>query len=162
MSILRPLSLLAVLLLPACDPPKPGAPAVHETKTNVTGDRAGLATCLETCQSPKDSKTDRATCRLNCQTSFKVTPSPADDPALHAIAICMGQCRSQPGAPAAATACCDDCRTREGGETPPAADVLNILDSCVASCHADASLDLDSRATCRLNCTQSAKHPGPQ
>jgi hypothetical protein len=136
MSANKILLVLSLLLAPAgCDPPG----AVVEKKTDVSGDRRGLSTCLDACAGEKLSETDRATCRLNCEASHDVTPS-AGGPALAATASCLGECHERGGD--GLGACVDRC----GG--------AEALRTCVAGCQS-SERSADDRATCRNLCAQA-------
>jgi hypothetical protein len=132
------LSIVLLVLFVSCD-----APAVVEVKTNVSGDRAGLADCLHSCAAERLSDTDRATCRLNCEASYRVTPSDATTPALAQAANCIDACGERDKA-----ACVAEC----GGP--------EALVACVDECGKDPRQSADDRATCRLLCAQ-ASAPAP-
>ena len=125
-------TILLLLLVPACDP-------------------VGMSACLDLCADTKLSETDRATCRLNCESGYREAPAPAVDPAVSQATTCLGACYPAQGGPAE-PGCVTGCRA--ASRAPAAA--LDLLETCVAGCQADAQLGVDDRATCRLQCAQSA------
>lgn len=136
---------LVLLLVAGCDPSK--------------GDPVGLSACRDRCAGEKLSATDRATCRLDCDNSYRETPTPAVNPGVTLAVRCIGDCRAaKPGTDDGA-ACISACRDSAGNVLP--AGVFDTLTSCVTSCQADAALGEDDRATCRLQCAQTAS-PRPQ
>lgn len=55
-------------------------------------------------------------------------------------------------------ACAGGCKTTAASAaSPPAAEVLDNLDTCIRSCHADKTVIPTNRRTCELNCTQRAR-----
>src|SRR5690606_34538754 len=88
--------LVLILFIPGCDIPAPKtaektAPRVEEVKTDASGDRHGLSSCLDACTQEGLPATDAATCRNNCQMAFKVAPTPSE-PAFDSAAECMARC----------------------------------------------------------------------
>lgn len=129
---MRKLSLIFLVL--ACDP-------------------MGMTACLDLCDDQKVSETDRATCRVSCESGYRGDSSPAFDPGVGQATRCLGTCyppKSGTVEPACVAAC------HVGAEGHLSAEVLETLEACVAGCQADARLDEDDRATCRLMCAQSA------
>lgn len=136
------------------------ASKLEETKTNVSGDRAGLSACLDGCSADaKLSETDRATCRLNCESANKVAPTPAADGGLEQAATCMGRCYDAPGEP---KACLEGCEAAIAGVVgAPSKETLDRLGPCIGDCHKDKTLKPTDRETCRLTCVQVASVEGP-
>lgn len=164
----RPALLFALACL-ACDPAtadKPAAgkpaPAVVEARTDVSGDRAGLASCLGTCDDGKLSATDQETCRLNCKQSIKVEdPMSAADRVrevqLASFADCAAACSGTERA--ACLAGCSDA-------APELRPVADSLATCVQGCGSATGQSETDRATCKLNCRAAAgstlAHPPAQ
>lgn len=156
---------LALLLLgcdpataPADAPAKPAnkpAPAVVEPQSNVSGDRAGLAGCLDTCKQGKMSATDQETCRLNCSQSFKVADnmdaaSKVRETQLDGHIACTERCVS--GAEPARAPCLAACKDA----SPELGAVADSLSGCVSECLAAPGTSATDRGTCKLNCRAAA------
>lgn len=121
-----------------------------------------LSECLQTCEGGNKIPTNRETCRLNCDAVYGAQPADAaaggTDPVGQA-ATCMGRCYTTD---TASDDCANDCKTMAGkAAAAPAPDVLERLGTCVRTCHADKSVRPTNRATCELNCTQTARVAGP-
>lgn len=122
---------------------------------------AGLSECLVSCEAPGMIATNRETCKLNCDTAYGAQPAAAGagaDPVGKA-ASCLGRCYL---ADTSSEACASDCKTVAARTTPgPAPDVLDRLGTCIRTCHTDKTVTATNRATCELNCTQTARVAGP-
>lgn len=121
-----------------------------------------LSDCLQTCEGGGMIPTNRETCRLNCDTAYGAasagTAAGSADPVGQA-ATCLSRCYN---ADASTDECANSCKTMASkAASPPASDVLDRLGTCVRTCHADKSVLPTNRATCELNCTQTARVAGP-
>lgn len=176
------LAAIVVVLGSACDTqnvaPAAGAPVVKTDKAGDPGSAApggaaapagltadspvkfaSLSACLETCEAPGMIETNRATCRLNCDGSYgaqnPVVAGGPDADAIGTAATCLGRCYGSGPTPGA---CAEGCKHTAAGASPaPGSDVLERLDTCVRTCHADKSVRPTNQATCVLNCGQAAR-----
>lgn len=171
---------VALLLAGACDAQNPSAVTAAPTsakkddpspsKSESPGAGAavdaapkfsGLSDCLRSCEVADVIPTNRETCRLNCDASYGAQPvvaAPGSDPVGQA-ASCMGRCYA---ADTTSEDCATSCKTVAAKASPTAAaDVLDRLGTCVRTCHIDKSVLPTNRATCELNCTQTARVAGP-
>lgn len=124
---------------------------------------SGLSDCLRSCEVADVIPTNRETCRLNCDTAYGAqAPAGAGgantDPVGQA-ASCMGRCYA---ADASGDGCATSCKdVASKASSPPSADTLDRLGTCIRTCHADKSVLPTNRATCELNCSQAARVAGP-
>ncbi len=121
-----------------------------------------LSDCLQTCEGGDMIPTNRETCRLNCDTAYGAQPAGtaagSADPVGQAAA-CLSRCYATD---AGTDDCGNSCKAMASkAASPPASDVLDRLGTCVRTCHADKSVLPTNRATCELNCTQTARIAGP-
>lgn len=124
---------------------------------------SGLSDCLRSCEAADVIPTNRETCRLNCDTVYGAQPPVAGggtnaDPVGQA-ATCFGRCYATPASGDTCASSCKDIASKAA--SPPAADVVERLGTCVRTCHVDKSVLPTNRATCELNCTQAARVAGP-
>lgn len=171
------IALLTCLFTIGCDPQPTsqdtaGKPSKAPATTKGPADEGAadgavkfdsLSSCLQSCEGGNKIPTNRETCRLNCDAAYG---APAGTPGGDKIAdpvgtatSCLGRCYSGEATP---DPCAMDCKSAAAA-TPsaPAAAVLDQLGVCVRSCHADNSVLPTNRATCELNCAQSARVAGP-
>lgn len=135
-----------------------GAPA----PAGPDGKFTSLSSCLQSCEDSKMLPTNHATCRLNCDASYGAQPQAVvaggyGDPIGDAMS-CLGRCYAVDSPPACATGCKN---IAEAATPGPAKDVLDRLDTCMQTCHADKSASATNSATCALNCGQLARVAGP-
>lgn len=139
-------------------------PAVEEVRTDVTGDRKGLVTCLSACDEQKSSPTDKATCRMNCDSvhnlpATTVAAGAADGGVEKAVA-CISTCHEAGTGDSAA--CVQACKIEAGkAVNAPAAGTLDQLGTCLGNCYGNKRLKETDRETCKLNCEQIASVAGP-
>lgn len=116
----------------------------------------GLSDCLSSCERADVIPTNRATCRLNCDSAYGAHADgkqPGDD-VIGRAADCFRRCAVAPGA---ADTCTEGCKAvAAGAASPPAADVLEQLRTCVSTCPTSDVRPTD-RETCELNCAQAAR-----
>lgn len=126
----------------------------------AAGPFASLSECLSSCDRPGVLATNQATCRLNCDAAYGASASgpragAADLDAVTRAGECLGTCYGGSSSP---DTCARGCKaTATGDATPLAADVLDRLDTCIRTCHADTQVLPTNRKTCELNCTQRAR-----
>jgi|JI6StandDraft_1071083.scaffolds.fasta_scaffold00405_21 hypothetical protein len=183
-------AIITTLLFVACDPQsqtQEGASAAKDgaakagaapaksdvvdpaAKAGAADDAGGaaagtLSSCLDTCDDARTTPTDRATCRLNCDTVYRpklpgstAAPEGRADPVSEA-ASCLSGCYTT----AAPDTCAAACKaTAVAAPVAPAAAVLDALATCIGTCHADKKALPTNRATCELNCAQTAHIAGP-
>lgn len=124
---------------------------------------ASLSECLTSCEVGDVIPTNRETCRLNCDNAYGApAPDAAGGPNADPVgeaATCMGRCYA---ADTTADGCAVSCKgLASKAASPPAADVLERLGTCIRTCHVDKSVLPTNRATCELNCSQLARVAGP-
>lgn len=143
-------------------PATPAAAAQDKAGAGAPGPFASLSECLSSCERADMIPTNQATCRLNCDAAYGASATgpqtgaagPDPDPIVRA-GECLGTCYAGSSSP---EACAGTCKTTAAGvPSPPAADVLDRLDTCVRTCHADKTVLPTNRSTCELNCTQRAR-----
>lgn len=141
----------------------PGAPAAAaqgNPGAAAPGTFASLSECLASCDRPDMIPTNQATCRLNCDTAYGASApgrraGVADPGPVARAGECLGTCYAGSSAP---EACASTCKaTAAGVAAAPAAAVLDNLDTCIRTCHADKTMIPTNRRTCELNCTERAR-----
>jgi len=108
-----------------------------------------LSPCLRSCSPPP------ATARTLSASASGPRAGAADLDAVTRAGECLGTCYGGSSSP---DTCARGCKaTATGDATPLAADVLDRLDTCIRTCHADTQVLPTNRKTCELNCTQRAR-----
>lgn len=129
-----------------------------------------LSECMLSCEQEHVISTNRATCRLNCDSAYgapqteivsagAAAEAAAADPVGRA-ATCMEGCYAR--SRGVTDVCVGACKGEvSGAPNSPGMNVLDHLGGCIAACHDDRALSMTNRATCELNCEQSARVAGP-
>lgn len=142
------------------------APAsVAPAQADPAAPRSEFSSCLLGCDAAKVSHAEKATCRSDCERPGAPPAVPGADEAVIAsdpveyVTHCMDRCYSEiKGSDGCLTAC-----KRSGAGLPasPSAAVLDDLGTCLGTCRAGKHISATNRATCELNCTQTARIAGP-
>lgn len=136
----------------------PAAAAPDGPGAAASGPFASLSECLGSCDRADVLPTNQATCRLNCDAAYGASATGQQagpvDPVARA-GECLGTCYAGSSSP---VVCAGTCKTTAASAaSPPASEVLDNLDTCIRTCHADKTVIPTNRRTCELNCTQRAR-----
>jgi hypothetical protein len=147
----------------SAEPPGPAVPIA--VTTNAVGERRGFVDCLLGCDAAKLTRAQKAACRYNCEdiapSSPGAPPAPAgvDPDPVATIVLCIDDCAGQGKQAAACASACKHLAT--GAPAAPSAAVIDELGTCIDACHADRHASATNRATCELNCAETARSAGP-
>jgi len=148
---------------------QPAAREVVEAVQKTEGDTAahgGFVDCLLRCDGAKMSRADKAKCRYECEDPVSSAPgagsqpTAANDPDPVGSAVgCLKRCPPQDKHTGGCADACKDIAA--ASPVAPSAAVLDELATCVSTCQHDAHLSETNRATCELNCAETARVAGP-